>query len=332
MIEQFRKSGSEGFAGLITDTGIGDAFGQAMTKFKEAFGIVNHTLESKVDTTNTILGSINGAITVVANNTAKAVTGGQSIVNSAGQSIYGGDIPGTVSSAPSSLLNLGTRVAAGWMTGTRYNTQTGQYDVYRQAEGPSTSTGQGPGMGWGAALTDWQKAASKKSSNTAAYMGMGIEGAMTGYSTYSSARAGGIPQGQSIAAGVMGAGATIAMGVSAGVGAGALGSAGSSGAFTLLGMGPVGWLILAAVFAIGAILLSTMGGKKSTQSSSESKTSEAKVSSKIDVTNKQLEIVNRNLVALRNSITTYILPSSAYFAEKFGLDEEFSINARRGLL
>jgi hypothetical protein len=95
--------------------------------------------------------------------------------------------------------------------------------------------------------------------------------------------------------------------------------------------GPLGWVIaiLGALLMIGSMF---MKGKAAEQKSSETKDTESRVSSKIDITNKQLEIVNRNLVALKNTITTYILPSSVYFAEKMGLDEQFAVNARRGLL
>jgi hypothetical protein len=117
----------------------------------------------------------------------------------------------------------------------------------------------------------------------------------------------------------------MAAGTGATVGGGLLGIG------TMNAWNVVGWIILivAAVLMLASLF---MKGKKSEQSSSETRTTEAKVSSKIDITNKQLEIVNRNLVALKNTITTYILPSSAYFAEKMGLDEQFAVNSRRGLL
>ncbi len=55
------------------------------------------------------------------------------------------------------------------------------------------------------------------------------------------------------------------------------------------------------------------------------------VASKIDVTNKKLDIVNRNLVALRQTFETFILPESAAFATKRNLEDQFSLNARRGI-
>jgi len=52
------------------------------------------------------------------------------------------------------------------------------------------------------------------------------------------------------------------------------------------------------------------------------------IATRIDVTNKELQWVNRNLVALRNEIV-YILPRSYYFRER-GINEDFAIDSRRG--
>jgi hypothetical protein len=142
--------------------------------------------------------------------------------------------------------------------------------------------------------------------------GAAVGGTLTGYSQYQAAQAGGIPQGQAIASGVMtGVGSTM---------------------LTVAAMNawnPVGW-ILGAALLIGGILGGSLGGKKSKQESSSSQTTENKVASKIDVTNKNLEVINRNLVAMRQDLT-YIFPSSAYFSEKRSIDDVFSISAKRGL-
>jgi phage tail tape-measure protein len=50
----------------------------------------------------------------------------------------------------------------------------------------------------------------------------------------------------------------------------------------------------------------------------------------VAVTNNKLDIVNRNLVAIKSAIETYILPESAYLSEKSNLESQFSINAARG--
>ena len=142
--------------------------------------------------------------------------------------------------------------------------------------------------------------------------GIGVTSALTGYSQYQSATAGGIGTGQAVASGIFsGAGSALMMVAAAN------------------SWNPVGWAIAAATVITG-LLLGTIGGKKSTQRSVDVKTSEAQVSSKIDVTNKNLEIINRNLMALRTDIRSYILPNSAYFSEKRNIEDEFSIMSRRG--
>ena len=63
----------------------------------------------------------------------------------------------------------------------------------------------------------------------------------------------------------------------------------------------------------------------------EEETKNFQVASRIDVTNNKLDIVNRNLVALKQSFDTYVLPESAAFATKTSIEDNFSLNARRGL-
>jgi len=150
----------------------------------------------------------------------------------------------------------------------------------------------------------------------------GMGGIVTGYSMYQSAKAGGMGTGGAVASGIFGAAGGIAGGIAGGLAAGPAGG-------VLLGMGPIGWAMLGVGLMVAA-LLPSLFGKKSTQKSSETRTSEGTVTSKIDVTNKNLEIINRNLMALRTDIRAYILPSSAYFSEKRNIEDEFSIMSRRG--
>ncbi len=111
------------------------------------------------------------------------------------------------------------------------------------------------------------------------------------------------------------------MGAFAGSGGGVLPAIGS-GMSSLLMM--AGHPLLALPF----MLLSGITKSKTTH---QIKEYENQVAPKIDITNKQLEIVNRNLLALRNDIRTYMLPTSAYFAEKTNIEDQFSLNARRGI-
>ena len=143
--------------------------------------------------------------------------------------------------------------------------------------------------------------------------GIGVMGAMTGYSQFQSAQAGGMPLAQSIGSGILtGAGSILA------------------GVAIANEWNPVGWILTGALL-IGGLLMGSLGGKKSQQTSVTTSTQENAISSKISVSNKQLELVNRNLIALRTDIRSYILPSSSYFSAKSGnIENEYSIMSRAG--
>jgi len=135
-------------------------------------------------------------------------------------------------------------------------------------------------------------------------------------------------------AGAQGAGGMVS-GVAGGVGSAMMGLASigfaqgaaataTSGAIAASApwLGPVG-----IVLALGAMIYSlTATTKKWSQTQTQETTKQ--VGSKIDITNKQLEWVNRNLVALRQEIT-YIMPESAYFSEKQP-ENLFALNSMRG--
>jgi TP901 family phage tail tape measure protein len=103
---------------------------------------------------------------------------------------------------------------------------------------------------------------------------------------------------------------------------------GMSGAMAGMAVGgPIGAIIGGAVgVAVGAI----QGGKSKT--TEEWATSTNQITAKLDVSNKQLEYVNRNLVALRSEFKTFMLPKSAYFTTKNSIEDEFSISSRRGII
>ena len=90
---------------------------------------------------------------------------------------------------------------------------------------------------------------------------------------------------------------------------------------------------LTGLAALTFFMLGMMGsGKKKTETVTEtqSQTTSQQVSSRIDATNKNLQIINRNLIGLRSDIKTYILPASAYFGEKRNQEDQYSIMSRRG--
>jgi TP901 family phage tail tape measure protein len=172
--------------------------------------------------------------------------------------------------------------------------------------------------------------------------------ALTGYSMYQSARAGGASRGRAMGAGIMGGLGAGALGVGLMGGfaapllmggvmqAGVAGMAATGGIWAG-GMGALGgvlaaipvwgWIALGAGLLAGSMLLGR--GGKQTQTQVETSTQMKNVASRIDVTNAKLELINRNLIALRQDLT-YILPQSAYFAEKRNLEDNFSLDSRRG--
>ena len=56
-----------------------------------------------------------------------------------------------------------------------------------------------------------------------------------------------------------------------------------------------------------------------------------RVTSKIDITNKELQMVNRNLIGIRRGFEGYIMPESAYFRERTQVESRFQLNEMRGL-
>ena len=126
------------------------------------------------------------------------------------------------------------------------------------------------------------------------------------------------------------------------VAAGAYGGYKSGGALGA-GLGGAGGAVLAAglftanpavmAVGLGLMIVSQMTDMFKTQKDTvtvESRQQTLQVASRIDVTNRTLELVNRNLIALRQELT-YIMPRSAYFSESRGnIEDQFSIDSRRG--
>ena len=121
-------------------------------------------------------------------------------------------------------------------------------------------------------------------------------------------------------------------GVMSGLGTGMLGLAGlgfgqgvaataTSAAIpaTLPWLGPVGLAL-----ALGSLFIHSTPPKWHRESTTEQT---RQVTSRIDVTNRELSWVNRNLSALRQDLV-YVLQKSAYFSER--TTESFSIDSRRG--
>ena len=85
--------------------------------------------------------------------------------------------------------------------------------------------------------------------------------------------------------------------------------------------------------AIGAVLGGAYGMIRGGQSKTTEEVSRQtfQIASRIDITNKSLGIVNRNLIDQTSVFETYILRESEYFSEKRNLDDEFALHGMRGL-
>ena len=129
--------------------------------------------------------------------------------------------------------------------------------------------------------------------------------------------------------GLMQYGMSAAMGAIAGAGGGGGVAGGIMGGVGGALMMIPGWGQIAGM----ALMMgsSLMGKMKSKTEVTESQRT-LQITSRINVTNKKLDIVNRNLVELKNTMETYLLPGSAYFAEKRNIEDQYSLHARRGLV
>lgn len=161
-------------------------------------------------------------------------------------------------------------------------------------------------------------------------IGFGQKGGKIGPPTQTQALTGGF-----LNAGLTGVLTGFAASQRGGKTAGLLGGAGGfltsgfakGGALTSLlpALGPVGLLAGA-----GLTIASFFSKSKKTESRTEE--SLISIAPKIDVSNKKLELINRNLVALKNVMEIYVLPQSAYLSESRNIGDQFSINSRRGLI
>lgn len=110
-----------------------------------------------------------------------------------------------------------------------------------------------------------------------------------------------------------------------GAGMGALGGA-LSGAMAGSMFGPVG---MAIGGLIGGIAGGIMGGKKN-KIPDEIKQSTIEIKSAISVSNKELQLVNRNLDGIKRAFEGFWMPRSAYFSERLGVEERFNLDRQRG--
>lgn len=152
----------------------------------------------------------------------------------------------------------------------------------------------------------YKTAAGDPAATYGSMFGGAVTGAMMGYSQYQSMTSKGANSGYAAAAGgLMGVGGMIAT---------------IPGGYTQI----IGGVMMAA----GYLMQSFQKGKTDTTVTESTKTEQKQVTSRIDVTNKQLEVVNRNLVSLKEEMT-YIMQQSYYFRER-STEDRYSIDSQRG--
>lgn len=312
MRDTMTKQVSEGLASsFMKVTGFGEIFGIAGVQMKELFGGLGGKIEA-----SHIKGIRSGALMIYQAH-IKGMEDGAKIIK--GVAVTGGggtsSIEGIFSESASmagapvgfggAFGNFGGSGLANWM-----RTPMGGQRVIVPPSNQLKVSGVGG---------SFAKAPSRQSNIQAGGVTPGavLAGGMYGYSAYQSAKAGGVGTAQAVGSGLMGAAAMVGA-------AGLLGSAGTAFGVASLA-GPVGWAVVGALM-VGSLLLGTMG-KKSSQTSTQ--VSENRVASRIDVTNKKLELINRNLLALNHTMETYILPQSAYFSTKTNLADEFALSSKR---
>ena len=288
---QLQTSMSENLSNVIMSSGVGDVFAGAMGFLDEgAKRITDPVIAAHVEGGQKVHDFIIKAWDKI---TGKQTASGGGGIGTAGFSGSGTGLPGI------------------WGSSTFTNYSNNNLSVKSQGANISNTAPKGVPKATGATPNFWGKA------GAAGTIGVGT--AVTAASGIQQMSGGG-------AKNIVGGLGTVGMSLGAGavaLSAAGMGALGASAA-TLGVVGPIG-------LAIGAVLMIAsmfMKGAKSTQTSTQ--TSETKVGSKIDISNKRLELINRNLIALKNTMETYALSTSSYFAEKNGtIDSQFALSARR---
>ncbi len=290
-----RKGFADSLSGNFTDqifkaTGIGEMFG----------GIFSNIRHANDGVKGIIVGAHETGAGIVKKALLEAFTQGAGIVNGTASAGFSGipGLPGT------SGLGFGQNglTLPGFGEGGFFNRRIG---------GPAAMTGRNGQL--------LNASGNPLGASFGQAAGVGIGAGLLGFSAFQSA--GGRQGSLAVPAGVLGSLGGAALGLSSlGFGAGAGAGALAAGLAPLLG--PIG-----IALGIGSMLFGAFS--KTKQTSIDEKTSNQQIASRVDVTNKKLELINRNLVAIRSRFETFQLPDSAFFSEKVNLEDEFSIDSRR---
>jgi TP901 family phage tail tape measure protein len=282
---------------LFKTSGIGELFGTQMSSLR-------HMFEGPI-------GKIKNAYDYGANVTYNAIVRGFNNATSGGGSIYagGGGFTGGGYGGFGGYTLPGFG-AGGWLT----RPFGGYASTYPGGQAHMS------GLGWAASGRGGGPADPRGFNlggvTNAQILGVGASAAMTGYA---GAQAGGLGAGISQGLGALALGAA---GMGFGAGAGGIFAAGGA----MAGLGALLPIVGIGLMIGGMLFAQNQDPPEYTRT--ETVTSVRQVASKIDISNRHLEWVNRNLVALRQELT-YILPRSYYFRERDEA-EAFAIGVARG--
>lgn len=143
-----------------------------------------------------------------------------------------------------------------------------------------------------------------------------VTGGLMGYSQYQSMTSRGAnPMYAGISGGLMGMGGFLT----------SMGMASMANPMVGGPMAGIGMIMMLAGYLMDAF---NPQKKTTTEIKESTKTETKQITSKIETTNKQLELVNRNLIAMRSDLT-YIMQQSYYFRER-NTEDRFAIDSQRG--
>lgn len=183
----------------------------------------------------------------------------------------------------------------------------GQLGFYGGAPSAAQATANAKALG----LTGQARENYMKQQRQQGQLGGAIAGGIYGISQYQATRASGGSPVASAASGILG-------------GIGMMG---------IMSGNPVTMLGGAVLMGVG-MLIGEMSKKKQETVSVDVREQTNQVTSRLNISNKQLEIVNRNLVALRKGFEGWVLQESYYLRSRSGtgvsVQNEFALNMRRG--
>lgn len=341
--EAMSQGVSKGLSGMFED--IGGVFGDVENIFKTpAENMYSSIVEASRTGADEFRKAIIEGAQQAANTNAATSAAGFSGMYTPGTGAPGSPLFGTGVAGPMSGL---TRPGVGGATGSFFGKLGGGFNSFLSNSGGGKQllargitayglgsalggmTGGGTISGLGGSLLSMGGLTGLGAVLQGGYSGIaaggGLMGGISGANQFASAAGvGGL--GMTPFLGALGGGLNLYQGIKSGNNMQTIGGGLMAGG-SLLSMTGIGAFIGVPMMIAGSIMSLFGGGKKKTSQTTVQEDT-FKVASKIDITNKRLEMVNRDLRAIRQTFETYILKESAYFSENV-VSEQFSIDSKR---